>query len=1473
MVLCKPELDQLTKILFGIFISFNFYSNSMETDNNTPHKKFQNLDNIFQYEVSQQTGGSCGYHALYNGLNLLKVLEDSSKYKLLTSNEDRAKYFGSKNSRWTKEIVKKRIKTLVKYYIADHLFKSLKNIEIISKHEDNAYKLNLSNNWVKLKQFSPDLQDLEEYRKKFINLIVDVSNNIANRIVISGEEKTTCKIYKRDFISVFKKLYKFQNFNKIYDIINLTWLNFEITSNNKIKNLNNPNEIYVINWQESDAKDRIQHYSENKEINLSHTQEGDWLSSEEIEHLINNLPKDFKDLDIFCLDLSESSDPLVIQEELKNLTSPDINQQLATKISNFKNKDYEGKTLFIISYPGHWISCVVYKYKNLPTNFIFVDSLNIDRTKCKRSIEFTNIFLDKTDSNLEISNDTTATKVISNVNFNIIKREEDPEWNKEDISMLKEETNDNIHEENDQTEKKSTSTNSVQVESNEKALFQATPKQIETLAKSFKREPQLDSNHLAGGLPIKISRFIKQIKEYPQEFKKGEKNIVLLGPPGAGKTTIAEIIAKELGKEFYSINAGKLITPLQGSASSALSMLFEYIDEQDKEAVIFIDELDAIVNKDVNDSNGESLRARSLLQSLVCETKSICIFATNYFDKFPEAMKSRLIKVSVDLPGTSNIFEFLKKEAYESGFKIDIQTLKGISKNFKEVNYRDLSRILKSAMSNARERQKQDNLTDKILLEKEDFLVAFLEEKDDTILSDFERKLLFKYYLLNEGLKLDFIKSILNDLSKETSGFNSKDIQNAVKNAKKILESRFEKELTLNDLYAGIYYDQDKTFPDTNMRMIILKHLMSNNPHYKITDPIYCDIANETIDNFTVKDFENLVNYADKLAQDRNFKVIYPYDLYLSLSNILKSKAKPYAVSIIDNTTYSLVNEGSISIGLSKTESAGVNLGAVNGSSSFTYSGSASKNFHSWTNHTTHQADLRELEDDKKFLKESSEGEISNKNTRLDYRTKKVPNYYLRFTFIKHCLQNKKHKMDKQQLIKLTNATDKLSLYTIKKILELSDEVYSLRILNELENKDNGLTLEDIVQGAKKINIDLVLKDDISSALDIKVTKILSLINFMSSNLRFDNDLLENIIKNIENINLKDNKNTTVLNKVKFINWFGLDLVKLLLTHKADPTLVDSSGRNVLMNILMIKNLDENKILDIMDIFSDSDLDVIINCKDNKNTTALIYAFDSGYIKVANKLISLGANMYSMNDMGKFGLSCACEQGCKEIIESYIHKAEPNINYRDCSGNNIFLYAAKSGNVELVKFLLDNQFSINFKNYSNQTALHFAALSGNIEVFKTLIDKKIDINAQDNSGQTALIDIINWNFSNKALSECKSKLKVLDFESNNDILQRFSKLHGRNSIDKADLKNILNIVELLISKGAKVDLKDKDGNTPLILAVKFNCVELVKILIKAKASIYVINNQRYTPRDIAIENKNTEIINLINSAIGSCILS
>src|SRR3546814_19995481 len=111
-------------------------------------------------------------------------------------------------------------------------------------------------------------------------------------------------------------------------------------------------------------------------------------------------------------------------------------------------------------------------------------------------------------------------------------------------------------------------------------------------------------------------------------------------------------------------------------------MLFEYIDGQDKEAVIFIDKLDAIVNKDVNDSNGESLRARSLLQSLVCETKSICIFATNYFDKFPEAMKSRLIKVSIELPNALHIFEFFDKSLSRLGFKVDIDVLRYIAENF-----------------------------------------------------------------------------------------------------------------------------------------------------------------------------------------------------------------------------------------------------------------------------------------------------------------------------------------------------------------------------------------------------------------------------------------------------------------------------------------------------------------------------------------------------------------------------------------------------------------------------------------------------------------------------------------------------------------------------------------------------------------------------------------------------------------------
>ena len=59
------------------------------------------------------------------------------------------------------------------------------------------------------------------------------------------------------------------------------------------------------------------------------------------------------------------------------------------------------------------------------------------------------------------------------------------------------------------------------------------------------------------------------------------------------------------------------------------------------------------------------------------------------------------------------------------------------------------------------------------------------------------------------------------------------------------------------------------------------------------------------------------------------------------------------------------------------------------------------------------------------------------------------------------------------------------------------------------------------------------------------------------------------------------------------------------------------------------------------------------------------------------------------------------------------------------------------------------------------------------------------------------------------------------------------------------------ILESVISKGAEVEIKDKDGRTPLHYAAEFNSTECVKILIDNKCDVNCVDVDDLTPLHLA----------------------
>jgi cell division protease FtsH len=92
---------------------------------------------------------------------------------------------------------------------------------------------------------------------------------------------------------------------------------------------------------------------------------------------------------------------------------------------------------------------------------------------------------------------------------------------------------------------------------------------------------------------VEVVDFLKNPKEYGLLGARIPKGILLVGPPGTGKTMLAKAVAGEAGVPFFSISGSEFIEMFVGVGAARVRDLFEQARKA-APAIIFIDELDAL---------------------------------------------------------------------------------------------------------------------------------------------------------------------------------------------------------------------------------------------------------------------------------------------------------------------------------------------------------------------------------------------------------------------------------------------------------------------------------------------------------------------------------------------------------------------------------------------------------------------------------------------------------------------------------------------------------------------------------------------------------------------------------------------------------------------------------------------------------------------------------------------------------------
>lgn len=175
--------------------------------------------------------------------------------------------------------------------------------------------------------------------------------------------------------------------------------------------------------------------------------------------------------------------------------------------------------------------------------------------------------------------------------------------------------------------------------------------------------------------------------------------VLLVGPPGNGKTTLAEAIAESLALPLFIVRYDGMIGSFLGETAARLRRVFEYA--RTTPCVLFFDEFDA-VGKERGDKHetGEIKRVVTSLLMQVDDLPSyvVVIAATNHSELLDRAVWRRFqLRLPLPSPTQKHLRQFLENLAQKADLKLSVSTAQ-IAKTLGRVSYAEAEEFLLNVM-------------------------------------------------------------------------------------------------------------------------------------------------------------------------------------------------------------------------------------------------------------------------------------------------------------------------------------------------------------------------------------------------------------------------------------------------------------------------------------------------------------------------------------------------------------------------------------------------------------------------------------------------------------------------------------------------------------------------------------------------------------------------------------------------------
>lgn len=255
------------------------------------------------------------------------------------------------------------------------------------------------------------------------------------------------------------------------------------------------------------------------------------------------------------------------------------------------------------------------------------------------------------------------------------------------------------------------------------------------------------------------------------------------------------------------------------------------------------------------------------------------------------------------------------------------------------------------------------------------------------------------------------------------------------------------------------------------------------------------------------------------------------------------------------------------------------------------------------------------------------------------------------------------------------------------------------------------------------------------------------------------------------------------------------------------------------------------------------------------NRIYLHWAAGKGNLEIVQYLIDKGSDINLEDSHSSFPITAAASAGVSNtaVYEAFFKAGiDPKKKYQD--GANLLLMAIPSDkSLALSNYFKTKGMSLNDVDANGNTAFNYAARTGNITLLKTLLEKGVKYNdnalifaAQGSRRESNTLETYKYLVENL-------KIKPTATSKNGETVLHFL----------ATKSNQTEIINYFISKGVDVNKADNEGNTPLMVAAAARETAALEQLVPMVKNNNVQNNKGESALTMAVKSGTPEAVALL----------